>query len=119
MCLPVTRPYTTWPRWREQGGGLRSLPLGYTYENGEDEDAHHPAGRHEDDLRDVRRLLVLSCEHKPSKIVEGKALLVKLTTMRYVHMASFNISSAPLAMPSNVERLIEGNGKFRHLKKWA
>jgi hypothetical protein len=23
----VTQPYTTWPRWREQGGGLHSLPL--------------------------------------------------------------------------------------------
>jgi hypothetical protein len=23
----ITQPYTTWPRWREQGGGLRSLPL--------------------------------------------------------------------------------------------
>jgi hypothetical protein len=23
----VTQPYTTWPRWQEQGGGLRSLPL--------------------------------------------------------------------------------------------
>ncbi len=28
-CLHiVTQPYTTWPRWREQGRGLRSLPLG-------------------------------------------------------------------------------------------
>ncbi len=28
LCLHiVTQPYTTWPRWREQGGGLRSLPL--------------------------------------------------------------------------------------------
>ena len=28
LCLhSVTQPYTTWPRWREQGGGLRSLPL--------------------------------------------------------------------------------------------
>jgi hypothetical protein len=26
----VTQPYTTWPRWREQGGGLHSLPLGWT-----------------------------------------------------------------------------------------
>jgi hypothetical protein len=27
-CLhSVTQPYTTRPRWREQGGGLRSLPL--------------------------------------------------------------------------------------------
>jgi hypothetical protein len=24
----ITQSYTTWPRWREQGGGLRSLPLG-------------------------------------------------------------------------------------------
>ncbi len=23
----VTQPYTTWPRWRERGGGLCSLPL--------------------------------------------------------------------------------------------
>ncbi len=29
LCLhSVTQPYTTWPRWREQGGGLCSLPLG-------------------------------------------------------------------------------------------
>ena len=29
LCLhSVTQPFTTWPRWREQGGGLRSLPLG-------------------------------------------------------------------------------------------
>ncbi len=29
ICLhSVTQPYTTWPRWREQGGGLCSLPLG-------------------------------------------------------------------------------------------
>ncbi len=29
LCLhSVTQPYTTCPRWREQGGGLRSLPLG-------------------------------------------------------------------------------------------
>jgi hypothetical protein len=29
LCLHgVTQPYTTWPRWREQGGGLHSLPLG-------------------------------------------------------------------------------------------
>jgi hypothetical protein len=28
LCLhSVTQPYTTCPRWREQGGGLRSLPL--------------------------------------------------------------------------------------------
>jgi hypothetical protein len=28
LCLhSVIQPYTTWPRWREQGGGLRSLPL--------------------------------------------------------------------------------------------
>ncbi len=28
LCLHgVTQPYTTWPRWREQGGGLCSLPL--------------------------------------------------------------------------------------------
>ncbi len=28
LCLhSVTPPYITWPRWREQGGGLRSLPL--------------------------------------------------------------------------------------------
>ncbi len=28
LCLhSVTQPYTTWPRWREQVGGLRSLPL--------------------------------------------------------------------------------------------
>jgi hypothetical protein len=28
VCLHrVTQPYTTWPRWREQGGGLCSLPL--------------------------------------------------------------------------------------------
>ncbi len=28
VCLhSVTQPYTTWPRWREQGGGLCSLPL--------------------------------------------------------------------------------------------
>ncbi len=28
LCLhSVTQPYTTWPRWREQGGGLCSLPL--------------------------------------------------------------------------------------------
>ncbi len=28
----VTQPYTTWPEWREQGGGLCSLPLGGGYE---------------------------------------------------------------------------------------
>jgi hypothetical protein len=29
LCLhSVTQPYTTWPSWREQGGGLCSLPLG-------------------------------------------------------------------------------------------
>jgi hypothetical protein len=28
LCLhSVTQPYTTWPRWRQQGGGLHSLPL--------------------------------------------------------------------------------------------
>jgi hypothetical protein len=28
LCLhSVTQPYTTWPRWREQEGGLRTLPL--------------------------------------------------------------------------------------------
>jgi hypothetical protein len=28
LCLhSVTQPYTTWPRWQEQGGGLCSLPL--------------------------------------------------------------------------------------------
>jgi hypothetical protein len=27
MSPSVTQPYTTRPRWREQGGGLRSLPL--------------------------------------------------------------------------------------------
>ncbi len=27
----VTQPYTTWPRWRDQGGGLCSLPLVYRY----------------------------------------------------------------------------------------
>ncbi len=28
LCFhSVTQPYTTWPRWREQGGGLCSLPL--------------------------------------------------------------------------------------------
>jgi hypothetical protein len=28
LCLhSVTQPFTTWPRWREQGGGLCSLPL--------------------------------------------------------------------------------------------
>jgi hypothetical protein len=28
LCLhSVTQPYTTWPRWLEQGGGLCSLPL--------------------------------------------------------------------------------------------
>jgi hypothetical protein len=32
LCLhSVTQPFTTWPRWREQGGGLRSLPLGQTH----------------------------------------------------------------------------------------
>ena len=31
LCLhSVTQPYTTCPRWREQGGGLCSLPLGKT-----------------------------------------------------------------------------------------
>ncbi len=31
LCLHSdTQPYTTWPRWREQGGGLHSLPLGVT-----------------------------------------------------------------------------------------
>ncbi len=30
LCLhSVTQPYTTWPMWREQGGGLCSLPLDY------------------------------------------------------------------------------------------
>ena len=29
LCFhSVTQPYTTWPRWREQGGGMRFLPLG-------------------------------------------------------------------------------------------
>ncbi len=29
LCLhSVTQPFTTWPRWREQGGGFCSLPLG-------------------------------------------------------------------------------------------
>ncbi len=29
LCLhSVTQPYTTWPMWREQGGGLCFLPLG-------------------------------------------------------------------------------------------
>jgi hypothetical protein len=28
----VTQPYTTWPRWREQGEGLHSLPLLSTVE---------------------------------------------------------------------------------------
>ncbi len=29
LCLhSVTQSYTIWPRWREQGGGLRCLPLG-------------------------------------------------------------------------------------------
>jgi hypothetical protein len=28
VCMhSVTQPHTTWPRWREQGEGLRSLPL--------------------------------------------------------------------------------------------
>jgi hypothetical protein len=28
LCLhSVTQPFTTWPRWREQGGGMRFLPL--------------------------------------------------------------------------------------------
>jgi hypothetical protein len=28
LCLHgVTQPYTNWPRWREQGGGLGSLPF--------------------------------------------------------------------------------------------
>ncbi len=32
LCLhSITQPYTTWPRWREQGGGLRSLPLGMSH----------------------------------------------------------------------------------------
>jgi hypothetical protein len=32
LCLhSVTQPYTTWPRWRQQGGGLHSLPLGPAY----------------------------------------------------------------------------------------
>ncbi len=31
ICLQsITQFYTTWPRWREQGGGLRSLPMIYT-----------------------------------------------------------------------------------------
>ncbi len=34
LCLhSVTQPYTTWPRWREQGGRLRSLPLVSPNEN--------------------------------------------------------------------------------------
>jgi hypothetical protein len=34
LCLhSVTQPYTTWPRWREQVGGLRSLPLTSTGSN--------------------------------------------------------------------------------------
>jgi hypothetical protein len=47
---------------------LQNVQVTSTYENGEDEDAHHPAGRHEDDLRDVRRLLVLPCVHKQQKL---------------------------------------------------
>ncbi len=32
LCLhSVTQPFTTWPRWREQGGGLCFLPLVKTY----------------------------------------------------------------------------------------
>jgi len=32
LCLhSVTQPYTTCPRWREQWGGLRSLPLSRTH----------------------------------------------------------------------------------------
>jgi len=32
LCLhSATQPYTTWPRWRYQGGGLCSLPLGGTH----------------------------------------------------------------------------------------
>jgi hypothetical protein len=32
LCLhSVTQPYTTWPRWREQGGWLHSLPLDATH----------------------------------------------------------------------------------------
>jgi hypothetical protein len=27
LKIAFTLPYTTWPRWREQGGGLCSLPL--------------------------------------------------------------------------------------------
>jgi hypothetical protein len=34
LCLhSVTQPFTTWPRWREQGGGLCSLPLYATHIN--------------------------------------------------------------------------------------
>jgi hypothetical protein len=34
VCLlSVTKPYTTWPRWREHGGGLRCLPLIRTRES--------------------------------------------------------------------------------------
>jgi hypothetical protein len=33
LCLhSVTQPYTSWPRWREQGGGLCSLPLAQPHE---------------------------------------------------------------------------------------
>ncbi len=36
LCyFTVTQPYTTWPRWREQGGGLCSLPLVKTEVNGD------------------------------------------------------------------------------------
>jgi hypothetical protein len=35
LCLhSVTQPYTTWPRWREQGGGLCSLPLILIHDTG-------------------------------------------------------------------------------------
>ncbi len=42
FCLhSVTQPYTTWPRWREQGGGLHSLPLGHSAKPPALLDVHH------------------------------------------------------------------------------
>ena len=44
LCLhSVTQPFTTWPRWREQGGGLCSLPLLTTRTSDTAPESHAPS----------------------------------------------------------------------------
>jgi hypothetical protein len=62
LCLhSVTQPYTTWPRWREQGGGLCSLPLGAPQASPPPLFKHSPLGM-------SHFMLMLECN------VEGKAV---------------------------------------------